>query len=117
MLTWEAGCGTARFSGVILHMSSTSFSVLRESYLEALLAGDRVTARQLVEDALAHGNDAYELLNNLIWPMMEHIQNLYRDDRISISSLNLGTRLNRSITDQLTAESLAALVEAEGQRN
>jgi methanogenic corrinoid protein MtbC1 len=80
-----------------------SFSQLRESYVEALLAGDRVSARQLVEDALTQGTDAFDLLNNLIWPMMEHIQSLYRDDRISISSLNLGTRLNRSITDQLTA--------------
>jgi methanogenic corrinoid protein MtbC1 len=84
-------------------MSSTSHSGLRESYLAALLAGDRVTARQLVDDALARGTPAYELLNDLVWPTMEHIQHLYREDRINISNLNMGTRLNRSITDQITA--------------
>jgi MerR family transcriptional regulator, light-induced transcriptional regulator len=82
---------------------SFSHTQLRESYVEALLAGDRVAARQLVDDALAKGTPAFELLNDLIWPMMEYIQTLYRDDRINISNLNLGTRLNRSITDQLTA--------------
>ena len=34
---------------------------------------------------------------------MELLQQLYRDDRISISSLNLATRLNRSTTEQLTS--------------
>jgi methanogenic corrinoid protein MtbC1 len=34
---------------------------------------------------------------------MELVQSLYREDQISISSLNLATRLNRSLTDQLTA--------------
>jgi methanogenic corrinoid protein MtbC1 len=32
---------------------------------------------------------------------MERLQELYRDDRVSISALNMATRLNRSITDQL----------------
>ena len=39
--------------------------------------------------------DAYTLLTELIWPTMELVQSLYREDRISISSLNLATRLNR----------------------
>jgi hypothetical protein len=34
---------------------------------------------------------------------MERIQSLYRDDRITTTNLNLATRLNRSLTDQLTA--------------
>src|SRR5439155_10585292 len=37
-------------------------------------------------------------------PTMELLQALYRDDRISVSSLNLATRLNRAISDQLCAQ-------------
>jgi methanogenic corrinoid protein MtbC1 len=71
-------------------------------YLEPLIAGDRDGARKVIDCALAEGFEPRDLLNGLIWPTMELLQSLYREDRISISSLNMATRLNRSITDQLT---------------
>ena len=74
---------------------------LSEAYIHPLLAGERDTCRTVVDEALERGAVAYELLTQLIWPVMEHVQVLYREDRISISSLNLATRLNRSIADQL----------------
>ncbi|HEX4797518.1 MAG TPA: B12-binding domain-containing protein [Humisphaera sp.] len=76
---------------------------LSARYLEPLLAGQRDTCRQLIDGALANGLDAHSLLSGLIWPTMELVQSLYREDRINISSLNLATRLNRTITDQLCA--------------
>jgi len=76
---------------------------LTESYLQPLLEGDRLACRLMVDQALACGIEPYELLTKLIWPTMELIQSLYREDRISIGNLNMATRLNRSITDQLTA--------------
>ena len=76
---------------------------LTKSYLEPLLAGDRAACRKLIDSALECGIDAYDLINQLVWPTMELVQAMYREDRISISSLNLATRLNRSLTDQLTA--------------
>src|SRR5688500_10340970 len=79
-------------------------SKLSQAYLEPLLTGDRAGCRAAIDAALAGGMDAYTLLNDLIWPTMELLQELYREDRISISSLNLATRLNRSTTDQLTAK-------------
>jgi methanogenic corrinoid protein MtbC1 len=84
-------------------MATSLMSNLGESYIEILLTGDRVVARKFINNALNAGTPAYELLNGLIWPTMEELQALYKDDRISIASLNLATRLNRSITDQLTA--------------
>lgn len=74
-------------------------------YLEALLNGDRATARQIVTDATTtlENVGAYELLTALVYPTMELIQQLYRDDRITQTQLNLATRLNRSTADQLTA--------------
>ena len=77
-------------------------SPLSQSYLDALLTGDRANTRRVVECALNNGLTANELLNQLVWPTMELVQTLYRDDRITITNLNLATRLNRSITDQLT---------------
>src|SRR5205807_1915307 len=62
---------------------------------------ERDACRKVIDDALESGAVAYELLTQLIWPTMELIQTLYREDRINISSLNMATRLNRAITDQL----------------
>jgi methanogenic corrinoid protein MtbC1 len=77
---------------------------LSQSYLEPLLNGDRAACRKLIEQAMSVGVSAYELLTKLVWPTMELLQALYREDRISISALNMATRLNRSLTDQLTAK-------------
>src|SRR5665213_2427877 len=35
---------------------------------------------------------------------MELLQTLYSEDRINVSMLNMATRLNRSLTDQLTVQ-------------
>src|SRR5437867_8009070 len=79
-------------------------SQLSQAYLDALLTGDRANTRRVVEAAIGNGLSAHELLTHLVWPTMELLQSLYRDDRISISNLNLATRLNRSITDQLCGQ-------------
>ncbi len=75
-----------------------------QNYLKALLAGDRSAARQVTETARAGNVTAAELLSSLVWPTMEEIQDLYRDDRITLSSLNLATRLNRTLADQLSGQ-------------
>jgi methanogenic corrinoid protein MtbC1 len=85
-------------------MSANTPSDLLLTYAETLLSGDRVAARQVIADAVSGGTPPVELINQLIWPVMEQLQAGYRDDRISISSLNLATRLNRMITDQLTGQ-------------
>jgi len=78
-------------------------ATLAKTYLEPLLAGDRVACRHVIDSALVGGAQPYELLTKLVWPTMELVQSLFREDRISTSSLNLATRLNRAITDQLCA--------------
>ena len=47
---------------------------LAQSYLETLLAGERVACRQLIEDAQTGGIEAYDLLTQLVWPTMELLQ-------------------------------------------
>ena len=84
--------------------STTINAQFAQTYLEPLLAGDRAGSRGVIDNALAAGLLPYDLLVKLVWPTMELLQSLYREDRISVSSLNLATRLNRSITDQLCAQ-------------
>ena len=87
------------------HQSASHGSVaLSQSYLESLLAGDRIIARKLVENSLSNGSTPFQMLTTLVWPTMELMQTLYREDRITIAMLNMATRLNRSLTDQLTAQ-------------
>ena len=78
-------------------------SNLSRVYLEPLLAGNRTACRSIIDKAIADGIPAYDLLTQLVWPTMERVQSLFRDDRITTTNLNLATRLNRSLTDQLTA--------------
>lgn len=82
---------------------SSSIS-LSQTYLEPLLSGNRTVCRSVIDGALKIGIQPHELLTDLIWPTMELLQSLYREDRINISMLNMATRLNRSLTDQLTAQ-------------
>jgi len=84
--------------------SAVQFNRLCQQYVEPLLAGDRQGCRRFIEETLGAGVSATDLLNHLIWPTMELLQSLYREDRVTIGSLNLATRLNRSITDQLCAK-------------
>src|ERR1700722_14836401 len=77
---------------------------LAQKYLKPLLEGDCVQCRQVIEHALFEGASAHELITQLLWPTMETIQSHYREDRINQSTLNLATRLNRSITDQLCSK-------------
>lgn len=76
-------------------------TALADEYLNHLLVGDRVNARALIDRALLAGMTSRALLNDLVWPTMERIQLLYREDRIALASLNLATRLNRSIAERL----------------
>lgn len=85
-------------------MSLTIPSMSRtQLYMEPLLEGDRVRCRQVIEHAFFEGASAHELITDLIWPTMETLQAHFREDRITQSTLNLATRLNRSITDQISS--------------
>src|SRR4051812_16355079 len=85
-------------------MSKSLGNALAQQYLEPLLTGDRDACRSVIDQALSRGVTEYDLLTKLIWPTMELVQTLYREDRITQSTLNLATRLNRTLTDQLAAK-------------
>ena len=84
--------------------ASHSSTALSQSYLESLMSGDRVICRKLIEASLTTGKSAHSLLTELVWPAMELLQTLYREDRINSVTLNMATRLNRIITDQIAGQ-------------
>jgi len=72
-----------------------------ERYLNALLTGDRMACRAIVEEVLQAGATAHSVYMDLIWPIMVEIDKLYRLDRISASQEAMASRINRSIVNQL----------------
>lgn len=72
-----------------------------QRYLTPLLKGDRITCRQVahaVMDDLKKPEDVYAAL---IWPAMETVETLFRDDRINAATEHMATRINRMVADQL----------------
>lgn len=76
--------------------------VFLERYLRSLLAGDRRSCREVIEDVL-HNNNAsiVGVYSDVIWPMMLEIDKLFRAERITSVQEHLATRINRTIVDQL----------------
>lgn len=74
-----------------------------EEFVAPLLAGNRPACRQLIQRELANTADPASLYEELLWPAMEHVDKLYRADRINSAAQHMATRINRSIADQLQA--------------
>ena len=78
-----------------------STAELFKQYLEHLFLGRRCEARELMFAALDRGTTASRLLMHIIWPAMEQVEHLYREDRISRIIEHMAARINRMVADQL----------------
>ncbi len=76
-------------------------SKLMGKYMEQLLQGRRKQCRNLVRGALEHGTRPESLYFDLMWPAMEEVDQLYREDRINIATEHMATRINRFVADQV----------------
>ncbi len=76
-------------------------SRLMDQYMENLLEGNRKQCRELVWHALERGTKAESLYLDLMWPAMEQVQRLYREDRINVATEHMATRINRALADQV----------------
>lgn len=72
-----------------------------ERYLDSLLQGDRNRCRSVIEETLQSGTPANSVYVDVIWPIMTEIEHLIRTDKITPIQEHLGTRINRTIVDQL----------------
>ncbi|HSW45579.1 MAG TPA: B12-binding domain-containing protein [Phycisphaerae bacterium] len=76
---------------------------LLERFLDPLLEGRRQECRQVFTEALEAGVEPERLYRNMIWPAMEHVAQMYRQDRINLVTEHMATRINRLLADQLQA--------------
>ena len=72
-----------------------------KQYVEHMFSGRRCQAHEVIFAAHDRGVGAGKLLTSVIWPSMEQVEQLYRDDRISRVMEHMATRINRMIADQL----------------
>lgn len=76
-------------------------SKLLPKYIDPLLEGNRKACRELVVSALDSGMEPRMLYRDLIWPALEHVEKLYREDRINLAEEHMATRINRTVADHL----------------
>ncbi len=77
--------------------------IFAERLFEALVAGDRPTSRQVVEDAIDNGMSPEQVVSDLFWPTYETVQKMHREDRLTTLAHHLATRLLRVLVDQSAA--------------
>ncbi len=78
-----------------------SREVLIERFIETAISGDRVAARQIVDECVAADVPAETIIENLFWPALDQIQRLYRQDQLSVLCHQYATRLMRMLADQM----------------
>ena len=71
--------------------------------MEPLLAGRRSKCQALLNDAVGGSKATGEIYHEVVWPAMECVDQLYRDDRINVATEHMATRINRCLADQLQA--------------
>jgi methanogenic corrinoid protein MtbC1 len=76
---------------------------LLEKFVPELLAGRRQGCRDILQEALAGGMEPVRLYRQMIWPAMEQVERLFREDRINLATEHMATRINRCMADQLQA--------------
>ncbi|RIK66672.1 MAG: hypothetical protein DCC65_09025 [Planctomycetota bacterium] len=74
---------------------------LLSQYMDPLLSGHRSVCRDIVKSALREGIEPRRLYQELIWPAMARVEQLYRDDRINLAAEHMATRINRTVADHI----------------
>ena len=79
-------------------------SRLLNRYLEPLLKGNRVACRDLIQKQIADNTPGRKLYEDLLWPAMERVEQLYRKDEIDIVTEHMASRINRALAERGTPE-------------
>jgi len=74
---------------------------LLERFMVPLLAGRRQESRDVLGEALAAGVEAMRLYKGVVWPAMDKVTDLYREDEINLATEHMATRIARALADQL----------------
>src|SRR5512138_3517050 len=80
------------------------FDSIITRYMNGLIQGDRIACRSVLSEALQTGTPANVVYTELFWPIMSEIETLYREQRINEITVNIATRINRTLVDQLQSK-------------
>ncbi len=69
--------------------------------MPALLDGKRQECRDVLEQALNQGTEPARLYRQMLWPAMEQVATMYRNDQINLATEHMATRISRTLVDQL----------------
>jgi methanogenic corrinoid protein MtbC1 len=92
---------TARYCSTGKDELRMTAAELLKQYLEHLFGGKRCQARELIFAAQDRGVSSRKLLQKTIWPAMEQVEKLYRENQIPGIVAHMATRINRMLADQL----------------
>lgn len=76
-------------------------NALLERFFTAAISGDRQAARQIMDEVFAADVPGEQVASNLIWPVLNQVQTMRRNDQLTSLAYQYATRLMRSVTDQL----------------
>jgi len=68
-----------------------------------LLDGERQPCKRLLERALQDGATAMDIYEQVLWPAMERVNTMFREDRIGVANEHMATRINRWLASQFQA--------------
>jgi methanogenic corrinoid protein MtbC1 len=77
--------------------------LFQERLFEAMISGDRPSARAVVDDTFREKVRAEEMVTQLFWPVYEQIEKFHRADQLTDIAHHMGTRLLRMLVDQASA--------------
>ena len=80
-----------------------SRDIMQERLFEALITGDRPSARAVVDEAIEQGTPPETIVSELFWPTYEVVERLHREDKMTRMCHHLATRLLRVLVDQNSA--------------
>lgn len=76
-----------------------------ERLFQALITGDRTAARQIVAETRRENRcTAADMSNEIYWPTLEMINNLFRNDQLTTLAHHYAVRILRSLIDQAQCE-------------
>ncbi len=78
--------------------------IMQERLFDALVAGDRVAAREIVSETTRERAPAERVVLDLFWPVYERVEKMHRADQMSTLAHHLATRLLRLLVDQCAAK-------------
>lgn len=74
-----------------------------QPYMEALLDASRLEARRLMADAIESVGRVEDLYDQLLWPVLEQLEKMVREEHINRATHEMAVRIHRQICDQVAA--------------